>query len=184
MEEWKKLERFRRLEVSNLGNVRTVWTHKTKQLKPMQMKTSVGSYLKVSVTEVTTGKQIQIGIHNLVSEAFIEKHQSSEKLEPNHIDGDKQNNAVNNLEWTTRSENLKHAYKSGLKTITGRTGKFEIDKSKPVKAVEIATQKVYQTKSAKAMSDVTGIPARTISYNAFERKETKPVKGFLFYEDK
>ena len=38
---------------------------------------------------------------------------------------------------------------------------------------------MLQTKSAKAMSEVTGILARTISYNAFERKETKPVKGFF-----
>ena len=36
MEEWKKLERFRRLEVSNLGNVRTVWAHKVKLLKPIK----------------------------------------------------------------------------------------------------------------------------------------------------
>ncbi len=71
MEEWKKIPKFRRLEVSDLGRVRTVWEHKVKYLEPMEMKTTVGSYLKVTVTSVETGKQSQIGIHNLVAEAFV-----------------------------------------------------------------------------------------------------------------
>ena len=87
-EEWRAIPRFRRLEVSNLGNVRTVWDNKIKNLQPMEMKTTVGSYLKVSVTPVDTGKQIQIGIHNLVAEAFvpIPEDKIEKKIEPNHND--------------------------------------------------------------------------------------------------
>jgi hypothetical protein len=86
MEEWRKVPGFRRLEVSNLGNARTIWTHKVKQLKPMEMKTTVGSYLKISVTKEDTGKQIQIGLHNLVAEVFVDKpiNQDGKKIEPNH----------------------------------------------------------------------------------------------------
>ena len=50
-------------------------------------------------------------VHRLVAETWIPKHSGNEV---NHIDGDKTNNAVDNLEWTTHSKNLKHAYLEGL----------------------------------------------------------------------
>lgn len=50
-------------------------------------------------------------IHRLVAEAFLDK---TVNTEVNHIDGDKQNNHVQNLEWVTHSENKLHALKLGL----------------------------------------------------------------------
>lgn len=183
-EEWRKVERFRRLEVSNQGNVRTVWEHKTKILKPMKMATTVGSYLKVSVTDVEDGKQRQIGIHNLVAEAFIPKPSldSVVKLEPNHKDGDKHNNTVGNLEWMTRGQNLQHAIDTGLRKVVDYDGKaLHIDKSKSVKVVSVESNDVQLYKSAKEAALATEVPSRTVQYNAFERKEKKPVKGYIFY---
>ena len=152
----------------------------------MEMKTTVGSYLKVSVTKVDTGRQVQTGIHNLVAEAFIEKptDKLDFKIEPNHKDGDKHNNCDLNLEWMTRQENLQHAIDTGLRIVVDDKGKaLFIDKSKPVKAIKIETNEEIRYGSAKEMADLTGIPARTIQYNAFERKNKKPVKGFLFTTD-
>ena len=186
-EEWKKVDRFRRLEVSNFGNVRTVWAHKTKNLKPMKMKTTVGSYLKVSVTDVETGIQRQIGIHNLVIETFTPKPEteSNVKLEPNHIDGNKHNNRSDNLEWMTRSENLKHAYATGLKIGKNSEGKIpHIDKSKPVTVVNVTTNEETNYTSAKEAANATGISPRTVQYNAFKRKNVTPVKGYLFLHNK
>ncbi len=51
--------------------------------------------------------------HRLVLEAFIGV--CPEGKECNHKDGNKLNNRLENLEWVTRSENIKHAYKLGLK---------------------------------------------------------------------
>lgn len=185
-EEWRKVPSFRRIEVSNLGNVRTIWPHKVKDLKQMEMKATVGTYLKVSVTEIETGKQVQIGVHNLIAEAFVPKPVKKEglTLEPNHNDGNKHNNRSDNLEWMTRRENLQHAIDTGLRKIVDENGKcLHIDKSKAVKALNVETSEVIRCASAKEMSDRIGIPARTIQYNAFDRKVKKPVKGYVISKD-
>lgn len=55
-------------------------------------------------------------VHRLVAQTFIPNPNGYKEV--NHLDGNKENNHVDNLEWCTRSENLKHAYKLGLRTAT------------------------------------------------------------------
>jgi hypothetical protein len=183
MEEWRKLDKYKRIEVSNLGNVRTVWPHKVKNLKPTESKTTVGTYLTVPVKILGEDKFKSVGVHNLVAEAFVEipvdkRHLN---LEPNHRDGNKHNNCDKNLEWMTRRENLQHAIDTGLRKLVDANGRaLYVDKSKPVKVLDHSTQKEVSYGSAKDASLATGIPVRTVQYNAFYRKNKKPVKGFIF----
>lgn len=76
-------------------------------------------------------------VHRIVAECFIDNPDSLPVV--NHIDGNKQNNNVNNLEWVTYSENTKHAFKLGLATApkywSGKRGKDHCS-SKPVKCTE------------------------------------------------
>lgn len=92
-----------------------------------------GPKKKTALTKVTTSKgycRIRIGalrksfqVHRLVAEVFIPNPQNHPVV--NHKDGNKQNNHVSNLEWTTHSDNQLHAYKTGLrkKYIGERSGR-------------------------------------------------------------
>jgi len=70
------------------------------------------------------GVKKQYLLHRIIAMSFIPN--PINKPEVNHIDGNKLNNNIENLEWCTSSENQKHAYKTGLQigTWIGKTGKM------------------------------------------------------------
>jgi hypothetical protein len=75
--------------------------------KLKQHKTGHKGYVKVRVNHKDQF------VHRLVAIAYLPNLDNKETV--NHIDGNKENNHVNNLEWCTRSENSQHAYDTGLK---------------------------------------------------------------------
>lgn len=116
-EEWKEIEGHEDYEVSNLGRVRskdmTVWggqTYYKKKGRILKAGLSKTGYYTVSLR----GKTHKVSI--LVATAFLEKPDPSFIV--NHIDGDKTNNNVGNLEWVSHSYNNRHALESGLRNIT------------------------------------------------------------------
>lgn len=70
-------------------------------------------YLKVGLAH-GQGKQTQLSIHRLVALHYIPN--PYEHPQVNHINGDKTDNRVENLEWCTSKENMLHAYKTGLRS--------------------------------------------------------------------
>lgn len=73
-------------------------------------------YLRVSLYKNGRPKYHQIS--RLVATHFI-CEKPFENAQVNHIDGDKSNNHASNLEWVTPSENILHAYRTGLKSAKG-----------------------------------------------------------------
>lgn len=66
-------------------------------------------------------------LHRVIAETFLPNPHS--KPEVNHIDGDKSNNAVSNLEWVTSSENKQHAFQTGLKIYNVPTKGIKLSKA-------------------------------------------------------
>lgn len=104
-EEWKVIEGYEDYEVSNLGRILSNKKGKKKYLKLFNKQ---GYYC----TALSANKTKFLLVHRLVAKAFISNPKN--KPEVNHIDGDKSNNHVDNLEWCTPKENINHAWKNGL----------------------------------------------------------------------
>lgn len=93
-----------------------VWSERTqKYLSPQYDK---NGYVKIQMRS-TDDKSHRYSVHRLVLENF-KPVEGMEKLQVNHKDGNKLNNKLNNLEWTTCEENINHAIIHGLRaTING-----------------------------------------------------------------
>lgn len=89
--------------ISNMGNVKTI------NGEIVEQKNQHG-YKIVYLKNKIFSRPIQV--HRLVAITFIKNPDNKPII--NHIDGNKQNNNVKNLEWCTESENRKHAVKNGL----------------------------------------------------------------------
>lgn len=106
MEKWKTISNFINYEVSNKGKVRN---KKTQCF--LKYNATRDGYQRVRLYK--NGIPTTLMVHRIVVNAYIENPLS--KSQVNHKDGNKTNNTVENLEWVTKSENEKHAYKHGLK---------------------------------------------------------------------
>lgn len=103
---WKDVEGFNGYQISNLGRVKSYYNNTT-----IIRKTSVVCGYKHLMLSKNK-KKYNFYIHKLVANAFIPNPEN--KPEVNHIDGNKLNNNISNLEWVTRKENCQHAWKTGL----------------------------------------------------------------------
>lgn len=169
MEEiWKDIEGYEGLyQVSNLGRVRSVdriitssypYGTKTSFLKGKIRKLSLdgqGQYLQVNLNK--ENKQKQFLVHRLVAQAFVSNPKYKETV--NHINGIKTDNIADNLEWATRSENEKHAYRMGLASnwLKGKHGKDNYQ-SKVTLQIDKSTKKVlnefYSTGEASKATNI------------------------------
>ena len=116
---WKDIEGYKNLyQISSNGEIRRI---KPKN-RILEQSISNSGYKRITLCK--DGKTKIFSVHRLVAEAFIKN--TYNKPTVNHIDGNKSNNNVKNLEWATRSEQEKWKYKLG----------YINPKSKKVKCLE------------------------------------------------
>ena len=131
MEIWKDIPDYNGLyQASNLGNIKSlkrehyvpstnkkIWILKEKILKPGLSK---DGYKCVVLTKNNVRKTYKV--HKLIMLTFTKTQKYRTYI--NHKDGNKLNNNVENLEWCTNSENIKHAYNNNLIDITKKYKKI------------------------------------------------------------
>lgn len=116
-EEWKSVIGYSLYEISNYGKIRNIKSGK-------ELSQSLrNNYKRVGL--VSNSGQKSLDVHRLVAEHFLPEPSNElviaasftvyNKVIVNHLDGDKNNNRSDNLEWTTNSGNMKHSYTSGLR---------------------------------------------------------------------
>lgn len=168
-ETWMDVYDFPRYQVSDQGKVRNKRTHKIKSAHYDN-----DGYLKVTLMNIINGnkKTSRKTVHRLVAESFLGGPHPD--LQVNHKNGVKDDNRVVNLEWCTGSENVKHAYATGIRKPSGGRGTI-----RPVRVTELNTVYPNLHECAKAIGSNSG----NLSHYLHENKDT--IKGYhVEYVDK
>ena len=106
MENWKEIAGYEELyEVSDLGRVKSLGNNKSGKEKILKLQKDKYGYFQVGLYK--DGKAKKSKVHRLVAEAFIPNPNNLETV--NHKDEDKTNNAVCNLEWMSRGDNVAYS---------------------------------------------------------------------------
>lgn len=167
-EVWEDIPEYEGLyQASNLGRIRSLPRNTTKGriLKPYIHPTNGYSYSSVCKNNNAKTKRT----HVLILKAF--RPTEDEAMQVNHIDGDKTNNKLENLEWVTQSENMKHAFDTGLEVVTW---------NKPV--IRLDDLKVYESVTECSL-DNGGKKTVCVSRVCAGSRSNYKGKRFAFYDD-
>ena len=145
-EEWKQVVGFERYLVSNTGRVISTLRNRTRELKGQQDALGYihyrlypedkrfGSYANNRGPRPKLFKG-----HRLVAQMFIPN--GGMKRQINHVDGNKHNNIITNLEWCTAQENIQHSWDLGIRKHTHE--KIAEHNRKPIVAIHTDGSKRY-----------------------------------------
>ena len=166
---WKDISGYDGLyQISNLGNIKSLYNNNIYYMK--HHKNNRG-YLMVRLNDGL--KQI----HRLVAKEFLENKDNKPQI--NHIDGNKSNNVVSNLEWCTNSENIKHSWDTGLRSLQNsyHRGKYNV-LSKCVIQYDTNGCKVKEWECINDVQRTLGIDHRHISRVC--RGKRKTTGGYIW----
>lgn len=187
-EEWSDVVGWEGLyQVSNFGRVKSlskrivykdgrVYIHPSRIMKNQKISTGYRSVMFYGAS----GKK-QYYVHRLVAETFIPNPNNLGDV--NHKDGCKTNNILSNLEWCSRSDNIKHAYKNGLSWV--HMDEAIKERSRPVIQYAPSGKIIAEYASASKAARANGCNQGQISrYCRGENKKYRAYKGYIWrYKD-
>ena len=155
---WKPIKGYENYLISNLGRVKT----KQGRYKKINYGTCKYGYLDLW----KDNKPKKCRVHRLVAEAFIQNPDNKEQV--NHIDGNKSNNRVDNLEWVTPKENIKHAIDNDLSSI--KFGSKNLSAKLTEDDVRYIRTVAKKTKTVKELAEQFNVSTTNI-YNIINNKK-------------
>ena len=120
---WKPLLEYKGIEVSSIGGIRKAANKSRKERILTEFPKDRDGYYRCSVQRLD-GTWTSQPVHRLVAKAFIPRTKNRDIV--NHIDGNRTNNRIENLEWVTPKENVIHSFKFGSRKICKQVPKKTI----------------------------------------------------------
>lgn len=160
---WKPIREFPLYEISSDGRVRRVRENKVRKISIGKRGYPVLSLRKDKKTYIRT-------LHRILAEAFIPNPDNLPEI--NHIDGDKTNYSLSNLEWCTHKHNDNHARRTGLRTSDGDKAVIQYSLS-GVLIAEYKSASEAARKTGASRSAITNVCNRRKNERGYEHKTNR-----------
>lgn len=162
---WKRINEF--LEVSENGQVKS-------HGKLICGEVCKNGYIRIHVSN--NGVVFKLLVHRLVAQAFIPNPDNLPCV--NHLDGNKANNVVENLEWCTYSRNSQHAYDIGLRDLPEgeRNTQHKLTETQVLEIRRTYVKGKHSEYNSYGLANKYGVTPRTIQ-DIVKRKTWKHVLG-------
>ena len=165
---WKDIKEYEGLyQVSNIGNVKSLNYHRTKEEKIRKPKVDRDGYLTLMLCK--NGKCKNLKVHRLVLMTF-NPIDNMDKFDVNHKDEDKQNNCLSNLEWCDKS------YNNNYGTRTQRT-------EKPVVQLDRNSNEIINVFNSAMEADRQGFDKGNISRCCNGKRKTHGGYKWMYLSD-